>query len=303
MAETVAESFRGKLAMLGYLRAQGTALRRVMRQVGATIVHAHWWFPAGLAPSRPFVVTMHGSDVRLAAQKGWAHPLFRGVLRRANVVTTVSSWLAGQAQAIAPFVNPAIAPMPVNTSLFAPASGPRNKDEILFVGRLNEQKGIRFLLDALAAMRQRARLTVIGEGPDAATLRRQATALGMADRVSWNGNVPREDLARLYQQAAVLAMPSLDEGLGLVAVEAQLCATPVVAFASGGAPDVISDGSSGLLVPPGDVRALAAALDRVLADPSLQRSLGEAGRAQALMNFSPETAAGRYAALYRVLRA
>ena len=299
MAETVAGSLRGKLAMLGYLRGQGTALRRVMQQVGASLVHAHWWFPAGLAPSRPFVVTMHGSDVRLAAQKTWAHPLFRGVLRRASAVTTVSHWLARQAQEIMPVAEPIVAPMPVNTALFAPVPNTRSSDEILFVGRLNEQKGLHFLLHALAAMRQSARLTVIGEGPNAAELRQQAAALGIADRVTWNGNVSRDALAHLYQRATVLAMPSINEGLGLVAVEAQLCGTPVVAFASGGAPDVIADGKSGLLVPPKDVAALAVALDRVIRDRHLQDALGATGRVQALTNFSPESAAGRYAALYR----
>ncbi|MGH7693614.1 MAG: glycosyltransferase family 4 protein, partial [Gemmatimonadaceae bacterium] len=135
--------------------------------------------------------------------------------------------------------------------------------------------------------------------PNAAELRQRATALGVADRVSWNGHVSRDALAQLYQRATVLAMPSINEGLGLVAVEAQLCGTPVVAFASGGAPDVITDGKSGLLVPPSDVAALAAALDRVIGDRYLQDALGATGRVQALANFSPESAAGRYAALYR----
>ena len=299
MAETVAGSFRGKLAMLGYLRGQGSALQRVVKQVGASLVHAHWWFPAGLAAKRPFVLTMHGSDVRLAAQKRWAHPLFRGVLRRATAITTVSHWLATQVQEIMPVVEPIVAPMPVNTALFASTPSARSSDEILFVGRLNEQKGLHFLLHAVAAMRQRARLTVIGEGPNADKLRQQAAALGIGDRVSWNGNVSRDALAQLYQRATVLAMPSVNEGLGLVAVEAQLCGTPVVAFASGGATDVIVDGASGLLVPAKDVAALAAALDRVIADRDLQDSLGATGRVQARMNFGPEAVAARYATLYR----
>jgi len=301
MAETVAGSLRGKLAMLGYLRGQGTALRRVMQQVGANVLHAHWWFPAGLAATRPFIVTMHGSDVRLAVQKRWAHPLFRGVLRRASAVTTVSRWLARQAQEIMPVAEPIVAPMPVNTALFGPTPNTRNSDEILFVGRLNEQKGIRFLLQALAVMRRPVKLTVIGEGPDGPALRQQAAQLGIAERVSWSGNVSRDALAQLYQRATVLAMPSVNEGLGLVAVEAQLCGTPVVAFASGGAPDVIADGQSGLLVPPKDIAALAAALDRIIADRNLQNSLGAMGRVQALMNFGPESVAARYAAIYRTV--
>lgn len=301
MAETVAGSFRGKLAMLGYLRGQGSALHRVVKHVGASLVHAHWWFPAGLAARRPFVLTMHGSDVRLAAQKQWAHPLFRGVLRRATAVTTVSHWLAKQVREIMPVAEPIVAPMPVNTALFASTPSARNSDEILFVGRLNEQKGLHFLLHAVAAMRQRARLTVIGEGPNAEALRQQAAALGIADRVNWNGNVSRDALAQLYQKATVLAMPSINEGLGLVAVEAQLCATPVVAFDSGGAPDVITNGSTGILVPPKDVAALAAALDSVVRSTDMQRSLGNSGQVQAYANFSPESAAGRYATLYRTV--
>jgi glycosyltransferase involved in cell wall biosynthesis len=150
-------------------------------------------------------------------------------------------------------------------------------------------------------MRQRARLTVIGEGPDAGVLRQQAVALGIADRVSWSGNVSRDALARLYQRATVLAMPSVNEGLGLVAVEAQLCGTPVIAFASGGATDVITDGVTGLLVPARDVAALATALDRVIGDSDLQVSLGVSGRELAIMNFAPEAVAARYALIYRMV--
>lgn len=299
MAESVAGSMRGKLAMLGYLMGQGRALRRVARQVGASLVHAHWWFPAGLAAPRPFMVTMHGSDVRLAAQKTWAHPLFRGVLRRAKAVTTVSRFLADRAKAIAPFAQPIVAPMPVKTAVFLPAAGVRTTDDILFVGRLNEQKGLHVLLDALAAIRRPVRLQVVGEGPNEAALRRRAATLGVADRITWHGLLNREALLALYQRAAAVAIPSRDEGLGLVAVEAQLCETPVVAFDSGGLPDVIVHGETGLLTPPGDANAMAAALDRVLADSQLARTLGASGRRAALAAFSPDAVAARYAELYR----
>lgn len=299
MAESVAGSLRGKLAMLGYLMGQGSALRRIVRQTGADLVHAHWWFPAGLAATRPYIVTMHGSDVRLATQKTWAHPLFRGVLQRAAAATTVSQWLADRAREIAPLARPVVAPMPVNTSLFQPSPRARSTDEVLFVGRLNEQKGLHVLLDALAMMRRRARLQVVGEGPHESTLKRQATELGVLDRITWHGSLKREALLALYQRAAVVAIPSRDEGLGLVAVEAQLCETPVVAFSSGGLPDVIADGQTGLLTPVGDTGAMAAAIDRLLADVSLARSLGAAGRRAAQAEFSPNAVAARYAELYR----
>ncbi|MGQ0639440.1 MAG: glycosyltransferase [Gemmatimonadaceae bacterium] len=309
MAETVTGSLTGKAALAGYLWGQGRAARRLVRHLDAAVVHAHWWFPAGLVASaprrrdgRPLLVTMHGSDVRLAARRGWAHAMFRRVLRNAGAVTVVSRWLAEQARQMAPGFDPIVAPMPVNTSLFAPAApGQRAHDELLFVGRLNEQKGLRLLLDAFAAMRHQARLSIVGDGPDGVALRERAATLGVANRVTWHGQLSRESLAALYQRATAIAMPSLNEGLGLVAVEAQLCETPVVAFASGGLPDIITHGETGLLVPQGDVVALAAALDRVLADAQLQLALGSAGRARALATFSPASAAAQYARLYRQL--
>jgi glycosyltransferase involved in cell wall biosynthesis len=309
MAETVAQSFAGKAALAGYLLAQGWAARRVVRQLAAPVVHAHWWFPAGLVatrvplpPSRSLVVTMHGSDVRLAAQRPWAHAMFRSVLHRADVVTAVSRWLADRAHSLTPGVRPVVSPMPVNTALFAPPSRHgRERDELLFVGRLNEQKGLRLLLDALAAMQRHARLGVVGEGPDAAALRAQATTLGVADRVTWHGALEQQKLAALYQRATAVVIPALDEGLGLVAVEAQLCETPVVGFDSGGLADVIVHDESGLLVAPGDSAGLARALDRLLTDSQLAGALGTVGRVRALEVFSPDAVAGRYADMYRRL--
>lgn len=309
MAETVAGSFAGKAALAGYLLAQSWAARRVVRQLAASVVHAHWWFPAGLVatrvplpPAQSLVITMHGSDVRLADQRPWAHAMFRGVLHRAGAVTAVSRWLADRAHALASGVQPMVSPMPVNTALFAPPGrDERARDELLFVGRLNEQKGLRLLLDALGGMQRRARLSVVGEGPEALMLRSQATMLGVADRVTWHGALPQQQLAELYRRASAVVIPSLHEGLGLVAVEAQLCETPVVAFDSGGLADVIADGETGLLVAPGDVAGLARALDRTLADAQLARALGTAGRVRALEVFAPDAVAARYADLYRRL--
>lgn len=303
MAETVGTSLAGKLTLAAYMAGQGLAARWLVRRTGATLVHAHWWFPAGLVASlsglgKPLVVTLHGSDVRLAVGRKRAHSLIRAVLRRAAAVTAVSSWLAEQVRTVVPDVHPLVSPMPVNTRLFHPPADGRSPDSILFVGRLNEQKGLRLLLDALAAMQRRPALDVVGDGPDAKALRDQVLALGIAGRVTWHGALAQPQLVQLYQRAAAVAIPSLEEGLGLVAVEAQLCETPVVAFNSGGLADVISDGETGFLAAPNDVRALATALDRILADAALRQTLGAAGRARALATFSPESAAARYAELY-----
>ena len=195
-------------------------------------------------------------------------------------MTTVSSWLAAQVKAMAPASDPIVSPMPVATHLFTPG-GPRHTNRLLFVGRLNAQKGIALLLDAVAKTRNRAELDVVGDGTDREALRAQAESLGIGARVHWHGALPQPRLLDFYRNATALVVPSLGEGFGLVAVEAQLCETPVVAFASGGLADTIENGSTGYLVPPGDAATLAATLDDVVSSEG-RHEIGRAGRQSAL---------------------
>jgi glycosyltransferase involved in cell wall biosynthesis len=305
MAQAVQRSWGARVALLGFLGSEFAAATRARRDFDPHLIHAHWWFPGGLVGSwaarlgrLPLVTTMHGSDVRLTRGAPVARPLFRHVLRRSRAVTTVSRWLATEVRDMAPGVDPVVAPMPVSTTLFHPG-GERAADRLLFVGRLNAQKGVALLLDALARMRLRVTLDLVGDGPDAARLRAQAEQLGIAERCAWHGAQPQTALPEFYRRASAVVVPSVGEGLGLVAVEAQLCEAPVVAFESGGITDTVVAGETGMLVPPGDVDALAAALDRCFADPELRLALGRAGRMSALGDFSPESSARRYATLYR----
>ena len=307
MAEQVGDSFRGKAALAGMLSRGALAVRSAAAEFAPDVIHAHWWFPAGLLAfgslsSKPLVTTMHGSDVRLARRSAWAPVLFRRVMARSSAVTAVSSYLASEAQSMATGLNVAVEPMPVNVELFAPGAGAtagsRSPDRFLFVGRLNEQKGIALLLQALAASESGASLDVVGDGDDRAALESMARTLGVAARVRWLGAQSQEQLVPLYRAATAVVIPSEGEGLGLVAVEAQLCETPVIAFRSGGLPDVVSDGATGLLTPPGDVSALAAAMDAVLARDDRGASLGKAGRDAALARFSPNVVASHYASIY-----
>jgi glycosyltransferase involved in cell wall biosynthesis len=141
-------------------------------------------------------------------------------------------------------------------------------------------------------------LDVIGDGPDGEALHARAVQHGLAERVKWHGTLPQPRLADFYRAATALVVPSLGEGFGMVTVEAQLCETPVVAFASGGLADTIDHGTTGFLVPPGDLHALARTLDAVIADPSID-VVGKAGRQSALARFAPESVARRYGQVYR----
>ncbi len=322
MAEQVMGSWTGKVSLLRMLRALRRAVRAQLdaaARAGAPydIVHAHWWFPSALALWRarragdpPLMITMHGSDVRLAQRTAPAHPIMRAVLGEAAMCTAVSGWLADTARRIVPDATIVVSPMPINARHFAPpADTSAARSGILFVGRLNAQKGLADLLDAMVSPAMCAydaqrdggptTLHVVGDGPDADALKARAAARGLEDRVRWYGVLTQPALVPLYQGACAVAIPSREEGLGLVAVEAQLCGTPVVAYADGGLIDVVRPDHGGTLVTVGDTQALGEALARLLADATTAAALGMTARDEMLARFSPATVADRYLTHYR----
>lgn len=305
MAEDVSASWSGKFALAGFLAAELNTTMWARKEFKADLIHAHWWFPSGMIAaalarisSTKVITTMHGTDVRMAKSVAASRGIFRSVMSASQSVTTVSSWLASQVRELAPDVNPLVAPMPAATERFTPATS-REANRFLFAGRLNRQKGLDHLLRAFASMKELAMLDVVGEGDDAPSLKLLASQLGVSDRVVWHGQLVQDHLVHMYQKATAVVVPSTDEGLGLVAVEALLCEAPVIAFRSGGLTDVIENGHTGILVSPGETAELASAMDRILTNPREAEGLARAGRAFALRTFSPESAAARYNSIYR----
>jgi glycosyltransferase involved in cell wall biosynthesis len=159
-----------------------------------------------------------------------------------------------------------------------PAGAPR----LLFSGRLESAKGAHVLLAAMPAVltaHPTARLTVCGSGSREPLLRRMIDELGLGHAVEMAGWLGQDELTHQVAAADVLVVPSLwPEAFALACLEALAVGTPVVAAAVGALPDLVRDGETGLLVPPGNAAALAAAICRLLADGSLRRRLGEGGR-------------------------
>jgi len=169
---------------------------------------------------------------------------------------------------------------------------------VLFVGRLVEQKGPELLLAALAQVGVPCEARFVGEGPLRPLLEEKARGLGV--RATFSGWLEGEALLRAYAEASVVAVPSVwNEPFGLVGLEAMASGKPVVAFARGGIPDWLEHEVTGLLVPPKDVSALAAALRRLLQDRPLARRLGEAGRRRAHERFSMTQHIQRLLDIYR----
>jgi glycosyltransferase involved in cell wall biosynthesis len=188
----------------------------------------------------------------------------------------------------------------VDTDLFLSMELPREPNSILFVGNSDDRnKGMRYLLEALALLKGRIdfRLTVI-DREDAHLVPALSAELGIGDRVSLTGRLSKEDLAREYNRAQVLASPSVYEGFGLPAAEAMSCGTPVIATTAGAFTETIVDGESGILVPPADPRSLANAIEHVLGDRNLRNRLAEAGRERIERHFSWRETALRTLALY-----
>jgi len=170
---------------------------------------------------------------------------------------------------------------------------------LAIVGRLIPIKGHDVLLRAVARAQERLpglRLEIAGDGELEPELRATAARLGLDDAVAFLGRVAPVD--PVLECAEVVVVPSFGEGFGMVALEAMERGRPVIASAVGGLPEIVDEGRTGLLVPPGDVEALARAIAELADDPARAASMGEAGRARALAEFSQDRCTERIAALY-----
>lgn len=192
---------------------------------------------------------------------------------------------------VAPPVQVAQAPRP-------PAAAVR----ILYAGRLRTRKAVAVLLAAFARLpRGRAQLVLVGDGEQRPALEAQVAALGLGAEVELTGGLPRSAMEQYYRNADVFCLPSTYEGLPLAILEAMGYALPVVTTDVSGNPEAIVDGVTGLLVPPENVGALAAALGRLVDDPELGRKLGQAGRRRLNEAFAIEPVCGAYLELWSAL--
>ncbi len=178
----------------------------------------------------------------------------------------------------------------------------RTARRVVFAGRVVKPKGLGVLIRAMRAVD--AELVVCGDGMQLTAMRRLARRVGVERRVRFQGWLNAERLARELAEASVVAIPSLwPEPFGLVGIEALAAGRPVVASLTGGIPDWLEDGVTGVGVQPGDVRGLARALDSLLADPERQQAIGATGREMVAARFSPARHVEVLLESYRVARA
>ena len=259
----------------------------------------------------PFVVMLKGIIAdELRNERGWVRVLL-GIQARwerrntewADLVLVPSHYSAGVATEVyaVPPARVAVVPEAIDLAeweaRFAAAPRlPRGGPTVLAVGRMYPRKRFVDLLHAAARLRTdfpAARVRVVGKGPDWDGVVRLRDELRLAETVTLLGDVTRDQLAAEYVSADCFCLPSVQEGFGIVFLEAMAAGLPVVACRAAAVPEVVADGVSGVLVPPRDPAALARALAETLASPARARDFGEAGRRR-VREFTLERVAQRF---------
>ena len=301
---TAPPGVRGGLWQAFYF-AEAGLLAAHLRAIGARHLHNHIAEAAGsvamLAAQMagiPFSFTLHGPGIFMAP----GYWRLDEKISRAAFVACISNYARAQAMLLSPpaaWDKLKIVHCGVDPARYRPPAHPPGK-HLLFVGRLASVKGLPVLFEALAGLRARhpeLRLTLVGDGPERAALEALSNNLGLSDVNHFLGYKSQGEVAELLCQADVFVLPSFAEGVPVVLMEAMAARLPVVATAVGGVGELVQDGESGLIVPPGDVDALAHALEALLNDPARRAEMGQAGAAKVARDFDSHTQAARLARL------
>ncbi len=338
------EALHGTARHLGALRTVATDLSIAAAVEEAELVHSHTWYAnlaghlAKLLYGIPHVVSVHSLEPLRpwkAEQLGGGYHVSRfceqTALEAADRVIAVSAGMAADILGCYPAIDAGrvrvirngidtgqYRPDPATDVLAAYGVDP-DRPSVIFVGRITRQKGVPHLLDAALAIDPAAQLVLCAGAPDTPELGREVAGKVERIRQERGGIVwiekmlERREVIQLLTHATVFVCPSVYEPLGIVNLEAMACETAVVATATGGIPEVVADGETGLLVPfesngtdgPRDPDRFAADIaervNRLLADPELAERMGRAGRRRAVAEFSWSAIATETAALYAEL--
>jgi len=294
---------------------RGIELARLLRAERPAIFHAHlswplaakWALAAAVVARVPSVATIQLiPEFELERSSYWQlRVLASGVGRYAAVSRAVASelserfgWPAEKIEVVYNAVELDRFDLPADPAVREELSGGRAGPVVLTPARLDEQKGHPVLFRA-AAQLPGVNFALAGEGPQRAALEDLAARLGVADRVAFLGF--RTDIPQLLAACDLFALPSLYEGSSLAVLEGMAARRAVVSSAIGGTDELVADGESGLLVPPGDGEALSAALRRLLGDRNLREEFAREARARVERDFTPAAMTGANERIYREL--
>lgn len=301
----------------GFVLMQAWHAWRLQRSRPVSVIHAHWLIPQGLIAmllkvfaqsTMPYVVTSHGADL-YALRGSVLNAIKRAVVRGASRASVVSSAMKHKMADIGIDTNNvSVLPMGVDLAqrfTIQPSTN-RSADELLFVGRLVEKKGLAHLIKAMPqvlASRPAVKLTIAGFGPEAEPLARQVAAAGLSAHVRFLGALPQVELPALYRRAAVFAAPFVkaasgdQEGLPVALMEAIGCGCPIVAGNVEGLEDLFGTETDAVTVDPRDHARLAACIVNALAEPATTQARALRIRHHAVERLEWSRVADSYASL------
>jgi starch synthase len=314
------------------LRVVSTDLSMAAATGSAQLVHSHTWYAnlgghlASMLYGIPHVVTMHSLEVLRpwkAEQLGGGYTVSSWCERvsatSAAAVVAVSEGMRADILSAYPEISPErvrVIRNGIDTTEYHPDPATDvlerygidlSRPYVVFVGRITRQKGVPVLLRAASALIPEAQLVLAAGQADTPEQLAEVTALVDGLRATRSGvfwipeMLPKPDVIQLLTHAAAFACPSVYEPLGIVNLEAMACGTAVVGSRTGGIPEVVAEGETGLLVPPGEPEPLADALNVLLRDPGRARAMGQAGRKRAVAEFGWPAIAAQTADLYAEL--
>ncbi|MGQ9707256.1 MAG: glycosyltransferase family 4 protein [bacterium] len=316
--DRVQKGYLNKLLAVFYLVCGSVAVWRLCRRERYDIIHIHWPLPHflfGYVAARtcraPTIISFHGAELMAVRHRfKILRPFLRWAIASADRVTANSTHTVRAIQDI--FKRP-VNIIPFGATLPEPGaiSNIKTGDEkqLLFVGRLVERKGVRYLIEAAATIsrQHKIRVNIVGTGPLLPELKQLTHELHLDDTIIFHGQVSAEELQTHYQNCDVFVLPAVidskgdTEGLGVVIIEAMTHKKPVVASGVGGVTDLVINEKTGLLVPPQDSAALASAISRILAEPGFALRLGQAGYEHVQTNYSWQAIIDRLCELYQRL--
>ncbi len=285
-----------------FLLAQYVAIVRLLKQHPFDVIHAHWLIPQGLLAvlaargKKPTIIcTAHGADL-FALRGRLFNAIKRFVVKRCQHLTVVSGAMQQAAQALGMAAQD-ITVLPMGVDLqqqFVPNLTQQQPMQLLFVGRLVEKKGLRFLLDALVQVIEKypfVRLNVVGDGAEKPHLLAQVADKKLHAHVHFFGAVKNSALPAFYQEAAIVVFPSIvasngdQEGFGLVSVEALGCGCAVIATDLPAMQDMLHHLQTAWIVPQQNATVLAEAIQHLLSQPTLRQQLAATGRQTVLQRY------------------
>ena len=304
-----------------YDLALAVQMHEVVKMHGVEVLHCHYAIPhatsAWIAREMlraehsdvAVVTTLHGTDITLVGQDPSFHAITKFSIEKSDRITAVSEYLraetfnafhcTGCRVAVIPnFIDPAVYDRSLySRSELLPFAGDRKV--LMHISNFRAVKRVRDVVRIFAkvAAKTPSVLVMVGDGPERPAAEEEARALGVSNSVFFLGKI--ETVAPLLASADVFLLPTSSESFGLSALEAMASGVPVVGSDSGGLPEVVTNGVTGLLYPVGDVDSMAAGVLSIITDPSRQADMGAAGADDARSRFALDTVVSQYEELYR----